>query len=135
MYLKNILKFAISPQWWFTEKVLFSKKKDLLPYSGEIIPNDSIDGNKIREGSEEKARNSTIPSYIVCKAIELKAGDVIIHDYSRFKISECGCGFGAGNEFGNYFWVKGCFVDGNPTDPKPLKDFWSFQECPVIKLC
>lgn len=129
MDFKNILK------WRFTEKVLFSEKKDLPPCSGEIISKDSIDWGKIREESEERARNSAIPNHIVCKAIELKAGDVIIHNYSRFKILECGCGFGAGNEFGNYFWIKGEFVNGNPTDPKPLKNFWSFQECPIIKLC
>tara|TARA_R110000772_G_scaffold249530_2_gene363837 strand:+ start:24589 stop:24969 length:381 start_codon:yes stop_codon:yes gene_type:complete len=54
--------------------------------------------------------------HTVIKAKELKPGDTIIHDYSVFKINECGCGIGAGNEFGEYFWMKGEY----PNRAKPL---------------
>lgn len=83
------------------------------------------------EASEELARNASIPDHIVCKAIELKPGDIIIHNYSKLRILKCGPGGGASNEFGDYFWIKGVFVsDFNCS----LQEFWSFQECPVIKL-
>lgn len=114
-------------------KNLFRNKKDTIkeieykgPSSQEIC--------KIRDEAFERARNCSLPDHEIIAAINLKAGDEIIHKYARFKIQECGCGFGASNEFGNYFWIKGFFLNGNRADPKPLKDFWSFQECPVIKL-
>ena len=78
--------------------------------------------------------NSTVPAHIIIKARELKAGDIIIHNYSRFKINNCGFGYVAGNEFGDYFWIKGYSVNGNKTDPNSIKDFLAFEECPVIKL-
>lgn len=99
---------------------------------------EEIKGKEIiayRDKSQEDNRNFVLSGFEIVKAIDLKPQDVIIHNYSKFKISECGCGFGAGNEFGDYFFIKGVFVNGNPTDPKPLKDFWSFQRCPMIKVC
>lgn len=83
--------------------------------------------------AKERAARATLDGFVLVKAVDLKAGDTIIHNYGRFLISECGCGYFAGNEFGDYFWIKGYAVHGNPTDPKPLKDFWSFQCCPMIK--
>jgi hypothetical protein len=77
----------------------------------------------------EEARKAPLPSCEIVKAIDLKVGDTIIHKYSKFKITECGCGYGAGNEFGHYFWIKGYSVSSKIVD-----DFWSFQKCPVIKI-
>ena len=88
-----------------------------------------------RDKTQQENRDFVLSGFEIVKAIDLKVQDIIIHDYSKFKISECGCGYGAGNEFGDYFWIKGYFVNGNPTGPKPFKDFWSFQRCPMIKLC
>lgn len=83
--------------------------------------------------AKERAAKATLDEFSLVKAVDLKAGDVIIHDYRRLRITECGCGYFAGNEFGDYFWIKGRFVHGNPTDPQPLKDFWSSQCCPMIR--
>ena len=78
---------------------------------------------------QQDNRDFVLSGFEIVKAIDLKAGDIIIHNYSKFVISACGCGFGAGNEFGDYFWIKGVFVGSNQP-----KEFWSFHRCPVIKF-
>lgn len=112
---------------------LFKPNANLSPSNLDAIPSDT-DWDEVREKNQEEARKAALPSHVVCKAIDLKSGDTIIHNYSVFKITECGCGFGAGNEFGDYFYIEGRYVNGNPTDPEPLKKCWAFQKCPVIKL-
>jgi len=80
--------------------------------------------------------NDIKEKYIIIKAKELQVSDIIIHNYTRFFITECGCGQGAGSlDFGEYFWMKGEFLYKDYIG-KPIKDkivLWSFQECPIIK--
>jgi len=86
-----------------------------------------------RDKLQEENRRHTLSGFEMVKGIDLQAGDIIIHEYGRFQIFECGCGYGAGNEFGDYFWIKGYFVDKNLTRYSSLKDFWAFQRAPIIK--
>ncbi len=130
MNLKDTLKLAVSPEWWFIEKSIFPEKIETIkqPTPEELAQ----EAENFKRITQKMVENVKLDNYKLVKAIDLKAGDKIIHNYSKFLIQECGCGFGAGNEFGNYFWIKGNFINGNPTDPSPLKDFWSFQGCPMI---
>lgn len=82
-----------------------------------------------RDADFEKARNCDMSNYKIVRAIDLKVGDVFVHSCNRIKITECGCGWGAGNEFGYYFWVKGRFICDSS-----LFDKWLFQEAPIV-LC
>jgi len=89
---------------------------------------------------EERVKNwKVVPipeneQYIVVRAKELKKDDIIIYSGLRFKIGDCGCGKFAGSyEFGEYFWIRGEFVNTNPTDMYPEKGFIIFQESPTIK--
>lgn len=106
------------------------KKTKIKPPDKTQIDSDII---KFRDDQQKRSRELVLTGLEIVKGIDLKPGDIIIHNYSRFKITECGLGFGAGNEFGDYVWVKGKLVTGNPTDPKPEKDFWTFQRCPIIR--
>ncbi len=82
---------------------------------------------------------SPMEKYTIVKAKELKVSDIIIHNYTRFLITECGCGKGAGSlDFGEYFWIKGEFLHADYVSNsiktfKDKADFWSYQECPIIK--
>ena len=96
-----------------------------LPFTEEIC--------KIRDAQFKQAEEALVLPHEVTNAIHLKPNDVIIHKYSKFKIIECGRGFGSGNEFGNYFWIKGYNL--SPYSQKiEIEDFWSFQMCPMIRL-
>lgn len=124
---------AIAPTWWAFEKVWNDwnkpkkKEKDVAQFSEPIHTSDEIE--KMRDAEFKAAGEAPVIAHEVVNAIHLKPGDIIIHKYSKFKITECGRGFGAGNEFGNYFWIKGEGVK------QPSKDeFWSFQMCPMIRL-
>lgn len=81
-------------------------------------------------------RNTEPKKYTVVTAKELKPGDIIIHNYHLFKITGCGCGKGSGSlDFGEYFWIKGYyFIYPNLKTVCTIGDFWSFQECPMIKV-
>lgn len=96
--------------------------------------------SKIKKLMEERVKNwkPIFPppeeKYIIVRAKELENKNIIIHLGSRFEIYACGQGVGAGSyEFGEYVWIKGSFVNSNPTDLYPVKDFWLYQESPIIK--
>jgi hypothetical protein len=128
----DIVKLSYAPVIWFLEKLWAHKQNmDRLP-EPELVYDSSL-LESLRESQEKAARESAIPDHVVCRAIDLKPDDLIIHKYSKFLIEDCGCGFGAGNDFGNYFWIKGRIQSSNLPNP-PLEDFWAFQMCPVIKL-
>jgi hypothetical protein len=64
--------------------------------------------------------------FVIVKASDLKPGNVIIHNSSKFVITSCGLGTEVDNEFGNYFWITG-------TSFNNLRmHIWSFENCPVI---
>lgn len=88
--------------------------------------------NRIVDDYQDMARKLPVIPHEVINAIHLKAGDAIIHNYARFKIESCVCGFGAGNEFGNYLSIKGWHTDS--MFGKKIIEFCAFQECPVIRL-
>lgn len=106
----------------------FKKKIHVEPATKEDIL--AIENLTIQRNADfEKARNCDMSSYKIVRAIDLKAGDVFVHECNKIKIAECGCGWGAGNEFGWYFWGKGRFVCDSS-----IFDRWLFQQAPIV-LC
>lgn len=73
-------------------------------------------------------------NYKIILSKELKPGDKIIHNYTKFVIVDCGRGAGAGSfDFGEYFWIRATPIGVKSTNHL-IQSFWSFQECPVIKI-
>ncbi len=117
---------------WFGFKKIFEPKE--INKSKDHLSVEELEC--IKDEGQVEARNSPLPPHIVCKAIELMPGDIIIHKCFRFKISQCGCGASrnSASEFGDYFWIQGSFIYGDSTKPEPNCEFWAFQNCPMIKL-
>jgi hypothetical protein len=103
------------------------KKKAAQPVEQDSPPYDDLIAQ--RESDFEKARKCDMSNYKIVRGIDLKPGDVIVCDCEKVKIIECGCGWGAGNEFGNYFWCKGEYI----SFPRNFNK-WLFQEAPIV-LC
>lgn len=60
---------------------------------------------------------------------DLKVGDIIVHDFQRMLVKSCVKGAGAGTiEFGVYISVV-CELLYNDEE----FNFWTYQECPMIK--
>lgn len=115
----------------FCEKV----KKWLWGESVEpvAIPSISIDAlEQIKKERLNDAKSASLPNHIVCKGIDLRPNDIIIHNYSRFIITEYFEGFGAGNEFGEFIAIVGYYCCD--TERQNKQNFWTFQKSPVIKL-
>lgn len=71
--------------------------------------------------------------YKIIKGCEIQKGDVVIHNHEKFLVSDCGQGAYAGSfDFGEYFWVKGRPV--GLYNPFKKYDFWTYKNCPVIKV-
>lgn len=83
------------------------------------------DINKYTEGLVANIKTK----YEIVLTKDLKPGNVIIHNYSTFLIYKCDKGSGAGNEFGEYYSISGEFCRFN----QPAS-FWSFDDCPIIKV-
>jgi len=133
---RETIKMAISPTWWALEKILDNRNKPQKPVKNAGSCNIPIytdnEMEKMRDAQFKEAEEAPVIAHEVVNAIHLKPGDIIIHKYSKFKITECGRGFGSGNEFGNYFWIKGQNL--SPFAQTTKEDFWSFQKCPMIRL-
>ncbi len=124
------MRLCLAPSFWALEKMgVFDEKP---APSATVIP--SVEEiTKMRDAQFKQAEEAPVINHEVVNANHLKSGDTIIHDGYRFKIAECGRGFGAGNDFGNYFWIKGHqLVSHEPLGT--YKEFWSYQACPVIRL-
>ena len=89
--------------------------------------------NTALEQSIALAKAKDIISHEVCKGVDLKIGDYIIHNCSIFLISSISLGFGAGNQFGHYIEITGNYADIYCLPLEPIK-FWTFQSCPIIRL-
>lgn len=79
-----------------------------------------------------------MPKYEIVLGKDLKPGDIIIHKYQRFLIKNCGNGKGAGStDFGEYTYVDGNFIYKSLWEKmlgwKSFEDFWTYQECPIIR--
>lgn len=133
---KETIKIAISPTWWALEKFLDGWGKPKNKVESEVFSDTHIhtdnDIEKMRDAQFKEAEEAPVIPHEVINAIHLKPGDTIIHKYSKFKIIECGRGFGAGNEFGNYFWIKGHSL--SPYAKKIKEEFRTFQKCPMIRI-
>jgi len=90
---------------------------------------------KKRDKDQEENRKVSLDEFEMVKAIELQKADIIVHNCSKFQITACGCGYGAGNEFGDYFWIKGFYLNEfSFFNLRQKRDFWLFQRCPVVRV-
>lgn len=115
-------------------KGLFDKpyKKDDAPASPADIAAYEASISAMKESNERTIASVNLDDYEIVKGVSLRAGDIIVHDYMLIRINSCGCGFGVGNEFGNYYWIKGHGCTEGPFCSNPY-DFWTSQGCPVIR--